>query len=157
MGKAAVIPFSFAMAFMLTAIPVPDWAVSWLPAWVALVLIYWCLATPGYVGVLTGWVLGLLLDVMHGSILGQHALGLSVVAYVTLIYHQRVRIFPLVQQSILIALLLFIYLAIMLAIYNTLGSIDYGYNYLFGALSSALLWPWLFVILRDLRRRAALV
>ena len=51
----------------------------WRPAWVALVLVYWCMAAPDQVGVVAGWTTGLLLDVMTGTLLGQHALGLSVV------------------------------------------------------------------------------
>ncbi len=52
---------SFVVAFMLTAVPLPDWAVSWRPDWVALVLAYWCLALPRRIGVLTAWFIGLLL------------------------------------------------------------------------------------------------
>jgi rod shape-determining protein MreD len=80
---------SFVVAFMLTAMPLPDWAIAWRPAWVALVLAYWCLALPQSIGVLSAWIIGLLLDVMHGSLLGQHAFGLAVVAYVVVIYHQQ--------------------------------------------------------------------
>ena len=66
-----VIALSFLAAFMLTAMPLPDWALPWRPAWIAMVLVYWCMALPERVGVITGWVIGLILDVMHGSILGQ--------------------------------------------------------------------------------------
>ena len=98
--------------------------------------------------------IGLVLDVMHGSILGQHAFGLAFVAYVAVQYHQRLRVFPPVQQAVFVAALVFLYLVMMLWIYNLLGSVHYGISYVFAALTSALLWPWLFVILRDVRRRA---
>lgn len=149
-----VIAVSFVFAFILTAVPLPEWAVAWRPAWIAMVLIYWCIALPARVGVLTGWCLGLVLDVLHGSILGQHALGLSFLAWVAVQYHQRLRVFPLVQQAIFIGAVVFVYLALMLGIYNLLGSVKYGISYLTGALTTALLWPWVFVILRDVRRRA---
>ena len=61
---------------------------------IALVLVYWCLALPERVGVLAGWSIGLVLDVLNGSILGQHAFGLAFVAYVALQYHRRVRVYP---------------------------------------------------------------
>lgn len=149
-----VIALSFVVAFMLTAAPLPDWALPWRPAWIAMVLVYWCIALPERVGVLTGWIIGLVLDVMHGSILGQHAFGLAFVAYVAVQYHQRLRVYPLTQQSVFVAALVFLYLVMMLWIYNVLGSVDYGISYLLAALTSALLWPWVFVILRDVRRRA---
>lgn len=149
-----VIALSFLVAFMLTAMPLPDWALPWRPAWIALALVYWCMALPQRVGVLSGWAIGLILDVMHGSILGQHAFGLAFVAYVVLQYHQRLRVFPLVQQAVIIGSIVFVYLFAMLWIYKLLGSVDYGFSYLFGAITTGLLWPWVYIILRDVRRRA---
>ncbi|MGE0860826.1 MAG: rod shape-determining protein MreD [Gammaproteobacteria bacterium] len=149
-----VIALSFLVAFMLTAMPLPDFALPWRPAWIAMALVYWCMALPERVGVLSGWLIGLILDVMHGSILGQHALGLAFVAYVVLQYHQRLRVFPLVQQALIIGSIAFVYLFAMLWIYRLLGSVDYGFSYLFGALTTGLLWPWVYIVLRDVRRRA---
>lgn len=149
-----VVTVSFLVAFMLTAAPLPEWALPWRPAWLAMVLIYWCIALPERVGVLAGWCLGFFLDVLHGSILGQHAFGLAVVAYVALQYHQRVRVFPLMQQAFFVGGIVFVYLLLMWWIYNLLGSVPYGPAYLLGAVSTAALWPWVYVVLRDVRRRA---
>ena len=152
-----MIALSFVVAFMLTAAPLPDWALPWRPAWIAMVLVYWCMALPERVGVLTGWTIGLVLDVMHGSILGQHAFGLAFVAYIAVQYHQRVRVFPLTQQAMFVASVIFFYLVMMLWIYNVLGSVRYGASYLLATLTTAVLWPWIFIILRDVRRRAKVV
>ena len=141
------------VAFILASVPLPDSVRDWRPAWVALVIVYWCLALPERIGVLTAWVIGILLDVMQGTLLGQHGLGLAFVAYVAILYHQRIRVFPLIQQSLVVGSLIFIYLAWMLLVYNVLGSHHYAMSYLLGASTSALLWPWIFVVLRDLRRR----
>ncbi len=146
---------SFVVAFMLTALPLPAWAVAWRPAFVALVLAYWCLALPQAMGVLTAWIVGLLLDVMHGSLLGQHAFGLAVVAWVVVVYHQQIRVYPLFRQALVVGSLVFLYLLAMLFIYNFLGSKRYGYDYLLAAITSALLWPWVFVVLRDFRRKTS--
>jgi rod shape-determining protein MreD len=145
---------SLIVAFMLASIPLPDWINHWRPAWVALTLLYWCLALPERIGVLSAWVIGILLDVMHGALLGQHALGLAFIAFIALSYHQRIRIFPMVQQAFVVGSIVFLYQVWMLVIYNTLGSRQYPTTFLLGACTSALLWPWLFVILRDLRRQA---
>ena len=153
-NRVWVIVLSFLIAFVLTAIPVPEWALPWRPAWIAMVLVYWCIALPHRIGVISGWIIGLTLDVMHGSILGQHALGLAFVAYIALQYHQRVRVYPLMQQSAFVALLVFVYLFVMWQIYDLLGSVKYGPSYLLGAVTSAILWPWMYVVLRDIRRRA---
>ena len=152
---AAVIFASFVLAFMLTALPLPDWAVAWRPTWVALVLAYWCLALPARIGVLSAWLIGLLLDVMHGSLLGQHAFGLALVAYIVVIYHRQIRVFPLIQQAVVVGSLMFLYLSLMLFVYNFLGSRHYGYDYLLASVTSAIIWPWIFIVLRDLRRKTA--
>jgi rod shape-determining protein MreD len=149
-----VVALSVLVAFMLAALPMPAWADSWRPAWVPMVLIYWCMALPGRVGVLTAWWIGLLLDVLNGTLLGQHAFGLAAVAYLAVLYHQRVRVFPLFQQALVVGTVVFLYLLVMLGIYNGFGSVKYGFGYLLGAISSAVLWPWVFIILRDLRRKA---
>jgi rod shape-determining protein MreD len=153
-NRVWVIALSFVLAFMLTAMPLPDWAQPWRPAWIAMVLVYWCMALPERVGVLTGWTIGLVLDVLHGSILGQHAFGLAFVAYVVLQYHKQLRVFPFVQQALTVALIVGLYLFAMLWIYDLLGSVRYGFEYLLGAISTGLLWPWIFIVLRDVRRRA---
>ncbi len=149
------VALSLVIAFALTSVPLPDWANPWRPAWVAIVLIYWCLAIPERIGVLFAWTIGLLLDVLHGAILGQHALGLAFVAYVAVLYHQQVRVFPLVQQSLVVGSLVFVYLGGMLLVYNFLGSKPYGSLYLLGAVTSALLWPWAYIVLRDVRRKSS--
>lgn len=148
------IALSLLLALALSAVPLPEWANAWRPAWVPMVLIYWCLALPERVGVGTGWLLGLVLDVLRGSLLGQHALSLAVLAFFAISGHQRVRMFPLWQQALLVGL--------MLLVYITLGNwvavlVGQGARPGIGwasALSSALLWPWLFILLRDVRRRA---
>ncbi|MGB5178147.1 MAG: rod shape-determining protein MreD, partial [Gammaproteobacteria bacterium] len=94
-----VIVFTFIIALLLTVIPLPDWARYMRPDWVGLVLIYWCMALPERVGVATGWFTGLMVDLLTGTLLGQHALSLTVVAYITLKFHLRLRLVPVWQQS----------------------------------------------------------
>ena len=72
-----VIALSFIIALGLAKLPMPDWAELWRPSWVALVLIYWCIAVPERTGVIAGWVVGLLVDVMSGTLLGQHGLAFA--------------------------------------------------------------------------------
>ena len=102
--KVAIL--SLFVAFMLTIMPLPGWVVEFRPDWVTLVLIYWAMALPARTGVTIGWLVGLMLDVSHGAILGQHALGLMLVIYIVHIQHQRLRVASLVQQAIVIFFLL---------------------------------------------------
>ena len=148
-----LIVISFVIAVMLMALPLPDWAVNWRPAWVALVLIYWCMAIPDRVGIAVGWFLGLILDVQQGTLLGQNALGLTLIAFLTIKSYQRMRVYPLAQQAVLICFYLLFYELIMLVIMGYTGTGSRDWTYWMPAITSMLLWPWLFVILRDLRRK----
>jgi rod shape-determining protein MreD len=148
-----IIFISLLIAFLLTALPLPDWANHWRPAWVAMVLIYWCMALPNRVGIGIAWCLGLLLDVQQGSLLGQNAMGLALIAYFIIQIHKRFRLFPLVQQSSLICFIIIFYLLIASWINGIMGIPPKSWVYWMPAFSSMVLWPWLFVILRDARRK----
>lgn len=142
------------IALMLSILPLPVWAEFYRPAWPVLVLIYWCMALPQRVGVGIGWLTGLMLDVLKGALLGQHALALAVVCYLTLNLHQRIRVFPLWQQALTIMVLLALYQLLILWFDGiTAGQTHKGWVYWMPTLIGTLLWPWIFVVLRDLRRR----
>lgn len=68
------------VAVALAIVPLPAVLEPFRPPWVTMVLIYWCMMWPRLCGVLTAFIAGLMLDVLFGSLLGQHALSLSVVA-----------------------------------------------------------------------------
>jgi rod shape-determining protein MreD len=148
-----VIAASFVIAFVLTLLPLPEWARFYRPQWYTLALIYWTMACPQRVGVGIGWITGIGVDVITGTVLGQHALSLSLIAYITLKMHQRLRLFPLWQQSLTILILLLIERLFDLWV---LGAISQPVpTLLFWAppFSGMLLWPWIYIILRDLRRK----
>ncbi|MEJ2761014.1 MAG: rod shape-determining protein MreD [Gammaproteobacteria bacterium] len=149
----SVIILSFVAAFMLTAMPLPEWAANWRPAWVAMVLIYWCMALPERVGIGIGWVMGLLLDVQQGTVLGQHAMGLAIVAYITIQSHQRIRVFPLFQQALMICGYILLVQFLNLWIRGMIGVPPQDWTFWSPAFTSMLIWPWLFIILRDVRRK----
>ena len=148
-----VILLTVLVALVLTIMPLPEWAIPFRPQWYTLVLIYWALALPHRVGVGISWVVGIVVDVITGTLLGQHALGLSLIAFVTLKTHQRVRLFPLWQQSLVVLLLLGVEKLFSLWVMGAVGRPTPPLSYWAPPLIGMLLWPWIFIILRDLRRR----
>jgi rod shape-determining protein MreD len=148
-----IIAVTLAGALILNAVPLPETAAYYRPDWLALVLIYWCMALPGRVGVGVGWLNGLLLDVMNATLLGQHALAMTIIAFLALKLHQRIRVFPLWQQSFFILLLVGLHLWINLWIKGITGYPPQPWTYWMPAVTSMLLWPWMFVLLRGLRRQ----
>jgi len=148
-----VIFLSLLLGVLLTVMPLPDWARLYRPQWAAIVLIYWALALPQRVGVGAGWIVGIVLDALTGTLLGQHALGLSLVAWITVKTHQRVRVFPVWQQAWFVLSLLLLDRCVSVLAMGASGRSTPGYEYWVAALFGAALWPWAFVVLRDLRRR----
>ena len=150
-GRLVIIT-TLCIAMLLMILPMPEWARPYRPQWVTLVLIYWVIALPHRVGVGSGFVTGIVLDVLTGSLLGQHALGLSVVAFAAIQLHQRIRVFPFWQQSLgVLVLLLVQHLLSLWVIGATRGTAP---DLLYWAVPfiGALLWPWIFVTLRKVRR-----
>jgi len=139
---------------MLVIMPLPDWAIAFRPEWVPLCLVYWTMAIPRKVGCGIGWLLGLFLDVVKGSLLGQHAIGLALVAYLSIRLHQRMRVFPVWQQAMTVGLILLPYLLIVLWVHGISGQ-NPDIKFFWGPLlTSVVLWPWVFMLLREIRRYA---
>lgn len=150
-----VILATLVMALFLTILPMPEWAQELRPQWVAMTLVYWALALPARVGVLWAWSAGLVLDVTTGTVLGQHALSLSVAVYLAVELHARIRIFPYLQQAVSVWVLLLVERLLALWVIGATGQPTPTLWYWMPTVVGMLLWPWLFVLLRDLRRRFA--
>jgi len=148
-----VASLSIVVAFMLTIMPLPDWAVELRPDWVTLVLIYWAMALPTRFGVTIAWLFGILLDVSTGSILGQHALGMVLAIYIVHIQHQRLRVASLLQQAIVVLFLLLLKQLIVLWVNGIVDRAPDTWVFFLQSLIGAIIWPWVYIIMRDLRRR----
>jgi rod shape-determining protein MreD len=144
---------TFLVAMIVSLVRWPDWAQSFRPDWVGLVLIYWCLAIPHRVGVGTGFVVGLMEDILYGSLLGQYALAKTVIAFIAVRMHLKIRMFPRWQQAVVVFLLLLMGQLIVAWAKALTGQSSVTIPYFTPSIVSMVLWPWLFVILRDIRRR----
>ena len=143
---------TFFLAMVLMIIPLPEWAGFYRPHWATLALIYWCMAIPQRVGVGTAWLLGIMLDVLTGTLLGQHALGLTLVAWLTLNMYQRLRVFPMWQQALSVMILVAMQQMVSLWILGIIGTPPDDWHYWVSSITSLLLWPWIYLFLRNTRR-----
>jgi rod shape-determining protein MreD len=150
--RTYIIYITLAIGFILTVTPLPEWALALRPHWVALILIYWCMALPERIGVGVGWVSGLLLDVLTGTLLGQQALGLAVVAYLSLKLYRRIRVTPLRQQIFSIFVLLLVERLLTLWSTGVAGYPTPSLWYWLSPIIGTLFWPWIYLILRATRR-----
>jgi len=157
MGGAWVIAFTFLVSMVLAVLPMPEifpMEISYLrPEWVVLVLVYWIIALPQRVGIVIAWIVGLLLDVLLGSLLGQHAISLVVVAYIASNLYQRLRMFSIWQQSLVVLAIVGVNQMINFWIESFAGLTEWNMWYLLASVMSAFVWPWIYWLLRYLRRR----
>lgn len=142
------------VAMVLSTLPMPQWARPLWPEWILLVVIYWCLATPEKLNVKFAWSVGILADLLKGSLLGQHALLYTLIAYLTTHFHQRLRLYPAYQQVFFIALLVLLHTVISIWIGMPRHSLWIDWHSMLPVVSSMLAWPWVFAVLRHLRRRS---
>jgi len=147
-----IIIASFVIALLLTMLPLPTWAQALRPEWITLVLIYWCMALPERVGIAWGWFAGLMLDVTLGNLLGLHALSMTIVAFLTIKLYQRIRVYPLAQQALAILVLVAMSQLLVLWILGIIGRTPGSWTYWLPSISSAVLWPWIFILMRGTRR-----
>ena len=140
--RLSIIFITLAVAAVLTLVPLPPVLDMLRPYWVALVLIYWCLETHGL-----AFVVGLLLDLLTGSLLGLHALSLVIVVYLVSRFRARLRFFPPWQQALSVLALLVNDRIILLWIISLRGEPLPSLAFWSPAIVGMALWPWIFLLL----------
>ncbi len=153
-SRSQPIIISIIAALMLAIAPVPDWAEAFRPDWVALTLIYWAMNLPRTYSVGGAWLIGLVLDVAQGTLLGQHALALSLIIYVTVKFHLQMRQFPTLQMSATVFALLVLYQFILFWINGVAGFNAPAVNYWGPVIAGSLIWPLVTMLFSGPRYRA---
>ncbi len=148
-----VIWVSFALALLLSVAPMPAFMETGRPLWLALFMTAWTLALPHRVGMTTAWILGLAADVLYGTLLGQNALILTFITFLVLSLHQRLRMFPMWQQSLVLLVVFGLAQLVQLWLNALTGNRPPTLLFILPALVSALLWPWVYGALRLIRQR----
>jgi rod shape-determining protein MreD len=137
----------------LMSLPLPDWLTPVRPAWATMGVIYWSLMWPRKIGIGTAWLIGLLLDVLQGDTLGQHALALTVVSFISLRFHLQIRIFPLWQLTVTVFALLTTEAFILFWIDGMAGNPPVGLARWSQPLAGAVLWPLVMAFMDRVRER----
>lgn len=135
---------SLLAALMLAIVPLPAQAGGLRPDWVLLALVFWCLALPSRFGLVWAFALGLLLDTLTGALLGQHALALLLVTYLVLHFRLRLRVFPLLQLTIAVAVLLALYQFTLFWIDGVASRGVPPSRYWLPVITGSLAWPLVF-------------
>jgi rod shape-determining protein MreD len=141
-------------AVLFSLIPVPGVLLPFKPYLVALVLIYWSLETQNTISMGLAFLIGLVLDILSGSLMGLHALSLVVMVFLVQHFRSRLRFFPPWQQALSVFGLLVNDRIILIWITVLLGEPLPTWEYWLPPLIGMALWPWLFLLLDRVRAMA---
>ncbi|MDW2982872.1 MAG: rod shape-determining protein MreD [Rhodanobacter sp.] len=141
----------FALLSML--VPLPGVLEPFKPYWPALVLLYWSLESEDRVTLGLAFAVGLAADLLNGVVLGEQALRLCALAFIALRFRSRLRFFPMWQQALAVLALLLNDRILLLIVRVLAGASLPPASWWISPFVGAALWPFLFLLLDDLRAR----
>ncbi len=148
-----VISVSFMLALLLTLIPLPVWANWFRPLWVLMVLSYWALVLELYQGIGSAFFAGVMLDVLGGTLLGEHAAAMIVGIFIVMRLKRQILMYSLEQHALFMLFLTFVYQGILFLVEGFTGHAPQTLLFLAPLITTPIFWPWIFIMLRDCRRR----
>ncbi len=149
-----VIILTLLLALFFNALPWQGIGLILRPDALAVMLLYWSMNRPSYIGMGVAWIAGLLADVGDASVLGQHALAYTIMAYGGLLLHRRLHMFHLHQQVPQIFGLFFLSYAIYAFTHWQINQITMWWYFL-GCFTSTLMWALVNVLAQYLKQRRA--
>ncbi|OEE89395.1 rod shape-determining protein MreD [Vibrio crassostreae] len=147
-----VIFCSFLIALILQTIPWPGSLDLFRPSWLLLVACYWVLALPHRVNVGSALILGLLWDLLIGSTLGIRGMMMAIVMYIIAMNFLVIRNMALWQQAMIIAALTVLFEVLIFFGEYLIQDVVFNPLSLWSALINCILWPWMFLLMRRVRR-----
>jgi rod shape-determining protein MreD len=132
---------SVVFALILSVLPLPHWMAVGRPDFLVIVVLYWSIMSPRVGGLLLAFLAGIALDAFKGVVLGQHALALTLCVAIAIKMHLRIRVFPILHQSLTVFMLLVIYQFVLYWIDGASGHpVTTAWRWL-PAFTGAALWP----------------
>jgi rod shape-determining protein MreD len=150
--NGVIILLTLLVAVMASIMPLPLSVDAFRPDWVLIVLIYWCMALPDKVNIITAWIMGLLMDVLLGSVLGVHAAAMAIAVFIVAENFQKIRNFSIWQQALITGVLAALYHLVVFWLQRFLIDVSFLTSYLYPVITTIILWPWVFYLLRKVRR-----
>lgn len=139
--KPWFVALTLTLAFTINLLPLSGFALAIRPDFFALVLLYWAIHQPRWIGIGVAWACGLLTDVVEANLFGQHALAYAILGFSASYFHRRVLRFPLWQQALHVLGLLIVAQIVVLVLRLMSGATVPTAAILLSSVSSALIWP----------------
>ncbi len=127
---------------------------AWMPDFLALVLVFWCVHQPRLIGIGVAFFFGVVTDVHQASLLGQHALTYTALGFLAVMIHRRLLWFTVPSQALQVLPMFLAAHALDLTVRMMSGALFPGWTIFISPLAEAILWPLVSVILLAPQRRA---
>ena len=127
---------------------------AWMPDFLALVLVFWCVHQPRLVGIGVAFFFGVATDVHQSALLGQHALTYTTLGFMAIMVHRRLLWFTVPSQAMQVLPLFAAAHALELTVRMMSGALFPGWPIFLAPLLEAVLWPLVSVFLLAPQRRA---
>lgn len=134
------------IAFVLSIIPLPEMMVGFRPPWILIVTLYIQFYLPSYFNVILLLFLGLCLDVLLSTVIGEHAFALLLTTWLATGKARRFNFFSMGQQMMLIAVFCLLYQLIIILVDAFLGYNVWPWMVVGTGLFSMLFWPWVRIL-----------
>lgn len=144
-----IITLFLGLLLSLTTLPFGYYA----PEWLLLINIYWAIALPSNNKLFLAFLSGFLVDIVFAQVLGVTSLLYVVFIYIILRLYNSMRYMTVTQQMVVILFFLFIKQHIFIWINYIIGVSSLYSSLLVSILTTAILWPIIFFLLRYIRRK----
>jgi len=129
------------LALIVSSVPLPQTLLEASPFWMLLFFTYWLVNFPAKGRFFLALMLGVLIDILHGDILGQNALALILSSIFIIKVKQSFYVSNLSTQQVYIFSAASIYLCLILLVNILTQGFDFNYYLLLTPFTSALFWP----------------
>lgn len=146
------LPLILLAAFFLQFLPLPGWMATARPLWIPAALVAWALSSREPRGLASAWIAGLLLDAAYGSVLGQHALGLTLLVFLAIQMRGMLSVVPGWQAALTLLPAWLAYTFVLFWVDGSTQHVADAWQRWMPAYITALLWPLLWPLLRSLMR-----
>ena len=129
------------LSIVLTIIPLPDLINSFRLPWLMMTVIYFSIFNVSLIGVLSAWFAGLILDLMTGGLMGENAMILSIISYISYRFRFQIRVYPIWQIMVVVLILLSLGELLSLWIQGVSGTMNISIVNWINISIAIIIWP----------------
>ncbi len=139
------------IALIVGAISLPSILEMTSPFWMLIFFIYWIIYTDTKALYLFALILGLLTDILQGSILGQNALALLISSAFIFNVKKSFYVSNLTTQQVYVFFASLFYLIALILTHLAIQGFDFSWLILLSPFTGAIIWPLVRLFLAKLR------